>query len=408
MPQPVWLQVKLCENAACWYCPRVWPAAPKDLTYYPFYSIANSCGGWEPLERRWELMKDPQTRSLAERLYVFDEFLPEHTVHAAHRANPRCSPWRAALIASATNLAVSTILFLFHKLNKKEEDRAVAGRKCMRCGSDEQPEVMLLCDEVVDTQRCTNALHLQCCRPRLASLPAGDCSWLCPVHDGRRRRRRPRAGGAVVDDEISIPEKEFQAQLNDTSDLVNRSVAVPLSERAMKRRHLQSLPIETLLALPMCYSPESLVGRLIMRGYHKAVSNARERSKARQRASGHDEDEASEGESGCSTEGDKSSAAEAVGAGAGAGSDTSQGGGASEGDSQGDSEVETGSGTDDSDDGEEFTKPVWTEATQHQIGCCPVCGDVKSLAWRYHNPKQGEVPVCGRCHFFHLHNTCLF
>ena len=90
------------------------------------------------------------------------------------------------------------------------------------------------------------------------------------------------------------------------------------------------------------------------------------------------------------------------------GSDTSQGGGASEGNSQGDSEVETGSGTDDSDDGEEFTKPVWTEATQHQIGCCPVCGDVKSLAWRYHDPKQGEVPVCGRCHFFHLHNTCLF
>jgi hypothetical protein len=163
--------------------------------------------------------------------------------------------------------------------------------------------VMLLCDEVVDTQRCTNALHLQCCRPRLASLPAADCSWLCPVHDGRRRRRRPRAGGAVVDDEISIPDEEFQAQLNDTSDLVNRSVAVPLSERAMKRRYLQSLPIETLFALPMCYSPESLVGRLIMRGYHRAVSNARQRSIARQRASGQDEDEASEGESGCSTEG---------------------------------------------------------------------------------------------------------
>ena len=46
--------------------------------------------------------------------------------------------------------------------------------------------------------------------------------------------------------------------------------------------------------------------------------------------------------------------------------------------------------------------------TQPRVGCCPVCVDVKRLAWTYHDRTRGDIAVCGRCHFFHVHNTCLF
>ena len=357
------------------------------------------------LESRWELMKDPNTRSLAERLYVSDEFLPQHTVEAAHRANPRCSPRRALLIASATNLSVSTILFLFHKLNKKEEDRAVAGRKCMRCRSDEQPEVMLLCDEITDTQRCTNALHLQCCRPRLATLPGADCTWRCPMHDGSRRDRRRttarRAGKAIVDEEIEIPEEEYQAQQNDTSDIVRAYVGLPHTESAMKRAYLHSLPIEQLLALPMCYTPESLCGQLITRRYHRNVARARMRAaEVGGRPPAQREDTAGEGEwdsaSGSGRDGEGEGESPSAGSGSGR-------------DGEGEGEAESEGATEGSDDeGEDCAKPVWTQLTQPRVGCCPVCVDVKRLAWTYHDRTRGDIAVCGRCHFFHVHNTCLF
>ena len=73
----------------------------------------------------------------------------------------------------------------------------------------------------------------------------------------------------------------MQAQLKDTSDIVRRHTAadyLPVTEIAMKRRALSAMPIEQLLQLPLCYTPESFCGRLITARYVAAVAAAAQRS----------------------------------------------------------------------------------------------------------------------------------
>ena len=73
----------------------------------------------------------------------------------------------------------------------------------------------------------------------------------------------------------------MQAQLKDTSDIVRRHTAadyLPVTEIAIKRRALSAMPIEQLLQLPLCYTQESLCGRLITARYVAAVAAAARRS----------------------------------------------------------------------------------------------------------------------------------
>jgi hypothetical protein len=197
-----------------------------------------------------------------------------------------------------------------------------------------------------------------------------------------------------VDEVISIPEGEYQAHQNDTQDILGPPAWLPTTEIGMKRQYLRSLRMEELFALPMCYTPESLVGRLVTRSYHEAVACATSRAWARA--------ESREHYAGAEMEGQ--------------GKDNDPGGrelSDVETDEDDDPDEDEDEDQDDEGEGEgededEDDRPIWTASTQHLVGCCPVCVDVKPLAWMYHDRKQGEIAVCGRCHFFHLHNTCLF
>lgn len=51
---------------------------------------------------------------------------------------------------------------------EEEEDQT----QCTKCGHDDHPETILLCDN------CDAGWHLSCLRPPLLSVPEGD--WICP------------------------------------------------------------------------------------------------------------------------------------------------------------------------------------------------------------------------------------
>ena len=88
---------------------------------------------------------------------------------------------------------------------------------------------------------------------------------------------------AIVDKVISLTEDQIREQMRDTSDIVRPYCAadfLPVTESAIKRRALSAMPIEQLLALPMCYTPESLCGRIITARYMAAVAAAAQRSAA--------------------------------------------------------------------------------------------------------------------------------
>ena len=86
---------------------------------------------------------------------------------------------------------------------------------------------------------------------------------------------------AIVDVSISLSDDQMQAQLKDTSDIVRRHNAadyLAVTEIAIKRRVLLATPIEELLRMPLCYTENSLCGRLIAARYDAAVAAAAQRS----------------------------------------------------------------------------------------------------------------------------------
>jgi len=56
--------------------------------------------------------------------------------------------------------------------------------KCKVCRKKADPELMLLCD------RCDNAYHMYCLKPKLKSIPEGD--WFCPECKPKERVRSPK------------------------------------------------------------------------------------------------------------------------------------------------------------------------------------------------------------------------
>jgi hypothetical protein len=182
------MQVKLCRDALCWYCPRIAPHVPPNLRFFPYYTIADGNGGWVPLHERDAMMADTdeRVRKLAHELFVTDKWLPENGVLAAWRRNPECDERRVKQVACSTNLAEETVRALYEKLNDDHDRRTQHTRACMACNSEEIQDAnlgqILFCDHKQHTRRCLNALHLACCVPALASVPRG--KWLCPEHAG--------------------------------------------------------------------------------------------------------------------------------------------------------------------------------------------------------------------------------
>ena len=102
------------------------------------------------------------------------------------RSRPQCFSLGALLIASATNLAVRTVVAMFQKLNDDEARRTDISRACEACDSeaidDPQLGAMLFCDHMEHTRVCNAAWHLTCCPQPLQSVPKG--KWFCPTHAG--------------------------------------------------------------------------------------------------------------------------------------------------------------------------------------------------------------------------------
>ncbi len=64
---------------------------------------------------------------------------------------------------------------------------------CQVCGSGGQAHKLLICDYGRGTdEACELGWHLDCLRPPLAGIPAGD--WICPRHSQDRRQGAPRGG----------------------------------------------------------------------------------------------------------------------------------------------------------------------------------------------------------------------
>jgi hypothetical protein len=182
------MQVKLCSDAQCWYCPRIAPHVPPNLGFFPYYTIADGNGGWVPLHERDAMMHDAdeRVRNLAHELFVTDKWMPENIVLAAWRRNPECDDRRVKQVAFSTNLAEQTVRALFEKLNDEHDRRTQRTRACMACHSEEIHNAdlgqIVFCDHKQHTRRCLNALHQACCVPALASVPRGN--WFCPEHAG--------------------------------------------------------------------------------------------------------------------------------------------------------------------------------------------------------------------------------
>ena len=107
------VQVKLCHDQQCWYCPRMWPHVPKQgFGFFPYYSVPDGDNGWVPVHERHAMMQHPDeaVREVAHRLFVTDAYLPDNCVKEAWKKNKRCTEQRAGLVASATNLSTSTVL----------------------------------------------------------------------------------------------------------------------------------------------------------------------------------------------------------------------------------------------------------------------------------------------------------
>ena len=190
------VQVKLCHDQQCWYCPRMWPHVPKQgFGFFPYYSVPDGDNGWVPVHERHAMMQHPDeaVREVAHRLFVTDAYLPDNCVKEAWKKNKRCTEQRAGLVASATNLSRSTVLAMFEKLNEEDARRTDIARACSRCHSEaiDDPKLgpMLFCDHVQDTQGCSEALHLACTDPQLSKVPMG--KWFCPAH------RRTHAPGST-------------------------------------------------------------------------------------------------------------------------------------------------------------------------------------------------------------------
>ena len=62
--------------------------------------------------------------------------------------------------------------------------KSIMNTKCKVCRKKADPEMMLLCD------RCDNAYHMYCLKPKLKSIPQGD--WFCPECKPKERVRSPK------------------------------------------------------------------------------------------------------------------------------------------------------------------------------------------------------------------------
>ena len=185
------MQVKLCSDALCWYCPRIAPHVPPNLGFFPYYTIADGNGGWVPLHERDAMMHDAdeRVRNVAHELFVTDKWMPENSVLAAWRRNPECDNRRVKHVACSTNLSQQTVLHMFEKLND-EHDRRAQHRHESHTGLHD----LRLRGDSRRRPRPDPLLRPQAAHPPLLERTAS--SMLCPAAGQRSERKmvlpRPR------------------------------------------------------------------------------------------------------------------------------------------------------------------------------------------------------------------------
>ena len=90
--------------------------------------------------------------------------------------------WEESLMASKTLGQI--FIHLTTLDNSIVWSKSIMNTKCKVCRKKADPELMLLCD------RCDNAYHMYCLKPKLKSIPEGD--WFCPECKPKERVRSPK------------------------------------------------------------------------------------------------------------------------------------------------------------------------------------------------------------------------
>jgi hypothetical protein len=135
------LQIKICTEEACWYCPRL-PSSrkPANLEYFPLYTIADGNGGWMPLEERARLLQCSPldehmnregvtaygpalahaVREAAKEVFLTDKYLPSNVLRSAWSKNNTLVPWRLNCLTSVTNLKPESVREMFKEYSLAE------------------------------------------------------------------------------------------------------------------------------------------------------------------------------------------------------------------------------------------------------------------------------------------------
>ena len=90
--------------------------------------------------------------------------------------------WETSLMSSKTLGQI--FIHLTTLDNSIVWSKSIMNTKCKVCRKKADPELMLLCD------RCDNAYHMYCLKPKLKSIPEGD--WFCPECKPKERVRSPK------------------------------------------------------------------------------------------------------------------------------------------------------------------------------------------------------------------------
>jgi hypothetical protein len=116
-------QLKLCDDARCWYCARFAATRLRNLDWFPIYTKPDGRGGWVGLAERQALLANPATRKEAMEIFLSDAALPVDVVKNAWTNSRLLDDARVHLLLQQTNLSASTIRELFTKLSTSEQRR---------------------------------------------------------------------------------------------------------------------------------------------------------------------------------------------------------------------------------------------------------------------------------------------
>merc|ERR1719232_2262555 len=139
--------------------------------------------GEDEKEKKKRLKKEEEAKKKKEEAAAKadDEEEDEEEVEVKVKMTPY-KKWERSLMASKTFGQLFMHLTTFD--NSIVWSKSIMNTKCKICRRKVDPDKMLLCD------RCDNAYHMYCLKPKLKSIPEGD--WFCPECKPKERVRSPK------------------------------------------------------------------------------------------------------------------------------------------------------------------------------------------------------------------------